>query len=697
MSRLCALVTLSLLSRSFCQDLEGDSCLLGGANCSVSLLQAAPAERRKGGQALLERASAAGAEDSDEQLQELFTKFNLTGRVDGRPGIMNAGRDKSLVVIVTHRELVIGCHRFEQFLSPDFHTWFVFEKNFAKHWGLDKKVQDLNSYGHPHLLTTDVVTGEVHARAAVLSILQHEAAKGTGPKELPEFMYSTMCDIQELPQWHPYHTPFPTMVWEMVRALSNEKEARAARRGTIAQDVPEYRDDKFVSVNESCMHADPATRVNYPVLTMNNLIIETLPFEHNVSHAQMHGRDVGGFTGQGGLEVAKPWKAPREGEKPKIWLSDVTTFVEDHSILYDVALYLTLMGDASIQDQLLRTGDMLYHNEVYLGELACRYDLVSLRHNDIFTYYDRAHPQDMADGKRQVFDIPAYSDVDLDFVRQYNLEVLAERDSPIARLTQYMSAAANMKSTNNIDWGNSFAVQHLDRWWLPSMLQQPPQGREGSLSQLKSKLSPLFKIAGWEPAGPSDSHWLLRRVTVPMARFFFTSTKKQLTPPEAPKGLYEEPTDLLMPADCEKFHCELFLDLWLPAASERMAIWGTDKQKIKVDEIAGIDLSGLFQVPILTGLVKDPEATNLKLPWSAELIYVGRPFGKNPLLTATDPELRLAAKRTCLQEQGKELDDEDIFLPRGEDRFRPELAPFRVGNAQGVPPQLGFDACPQYM
>lgn len=37
-------------------DLDGDSCLLDGDNCSVSLLQAAPAERRKGG----ERVSAAG-------------------------------------------------------------------------------------------------------------------------------------------------------------------------------------------------------------------------------------------------------------------------------------------------------------------------------------------------------------------------------------------------------------------------------------------------------------------------------------------------------------------------------------------------------------------------------------------------------------------------------------------------------------
>ncbi|CAE8597527.1 unnamed protein product, partial [Polarella glacialis] len=281
---------------------------------------------------------------ADDKLHLLYSKYNLSERIDG-PRLDTRAANASVVVVVTHRELVIGCHDFERFLSPDFDTWFVFEKSFARAWGLDSRVRSpqLLHGGSAHLLLTDVVTGEVHARSAVISILQQEAAQRN--TALPEFMYSTMCDIQPLPGWHSHHVPFPDMVSEMVRALSEEKARRKLRQGSQVQDVAAHRDSKFERVNASCFHSRPEDRANLPILTMNNAILETLPQMDSIVGATLHGHDVGHFIRQGGLESAKPWLengAPRKknASEAPVWLSDVSTFVEDHSILYDLALYL---------------------------------------------------------------------------------------------------------------------------------------------------------------------------------------------------------------------------------------------------------------------------------------------------------------------------------------------------------------------
>ncbi|CAE8722906.1 unnamed protein product, partial [Polarella glacialis] len=276
---------------------------------------------------------------ADDKLHLLYSKYNLSERIDG-PRLDTRAANASVVVVVTHRELVIGCHDFERFLSPDFDTWFVFEKSFARAWGLDSRVRSpqLLHGGSAHLLLTDVVTGEVHARSAVISILQQEAAQRN--TALPEFMYSTMCDIQPLPGWHSHHVPFPDMVSEMVRALSEEKARRKLRQGSQVQDVAAHRDSKFERVNASCFHSRPEDRANLPILTMNNAILETLPQMDSIVGATLHGHDVGHFIRQGGLESAKPWLENGAPRKKNASEAPVSTFVEDHSILYDLALYL---------------------------------------------------------------------------------------------------------------------------------------------------------------------------------------------------------------------------------------------------------------------------------------------------------------------------------------------------------------------
>ncbi|CAE8653092.1 unnamed protein product [Polarella glacialis] len=549
-----------------------------------------------------------------------------------------------------------------------------------------------------HLLLTDVVTGEVHARSAVISILKLEAAERNETlASLPEFMYSTMCDIQPLPTWHPYHVPFPDMVFEMVRALGELKALRKSGLGLPVQDVVAYRDGKFETVNATCFNMPPEDRLNLPIMTMNNVIVETLPQGENVRGAMIHGRDVGNFAQQGGFRSAKPWLGRNASEA--IWYSDVTTFVEDHSILYDLALYLE-HDERSIFEVLQKTGDMLYHNEVYLGELMCRQNSIGVRHNGLFTFYDRAHPEQTS-GSRTIMDASSYSGVDLEFLRRYNLEVLAGRDSPIARLTQFMSAAANMQSTNDIDWGNSFAVMHFNRWWLPMLLQAPPQGTAGSVRALQLLLAPLFELIGFEPVSEAaaweytrlllpggtkegvatDKNELcLRRTTAPLSRLLLSARLAQGFAPLLRTGSGPIPNPP-MHVSCKTSSCELFLDLWLPNSAERLAVWSTDGPGIAV----------------MNDVVPDLAATLLRLPLDAELLYVGRPIGDMPLFTALSPELNRSARHFCETHEGRT--SVDVFLPGPEGRWNKSgaAAPLRPGNAQGIPPTVGWESCPLFV
>lgn len=45
-----------------------------------------------------------------------------------------------MAAVVHHRESLMGCHSFEQFLSPRWETLLVFEDTFAHTWRLDRFV-----------------------------------------------------------------------------------------------------------------------------------------------------------------------------------------------------------------------------------------------------------------------------------------------------------------------------------------------------------------------------------------------------------------------------------------------------------------------------------------------------------------------------------------------------------------------------
>jgi hypothetical protein len=49
---------------------------------------------------------------------------------------------KEVVLVVSHRELLIGCHSFHEYLSPHFHTVLVFPTFVAREFRLDDLVRE---------------------------------------------------------------------------------------------------------------------------------------------------------------------------------------------------------------------------------------------------------------------------------------------------------------------------------------------------------------------------------------------------------------------------------------------------------------------------------------------------------------------------------------------------------------------------
>ena len=395
-----------------------------------------------------------------------------------------------MAAVVHHRESLMGCHSFERFLSPRWETLLVFEDTFAHTWRLENAIRSTPTRG-AHLLKLNVSAGEWLARAIALRRMDELNRR-------PPLLLSSQCDMQPLPPWHVLHTPYAVLVERLTVAFLAEARARAI--GTTAA-VPLSDTDLRLADRSAIAHSRRCAAVfkrnDRSLFVMNTPIFETIPHAATLEGARFHSVDVGQWQ-RHSVGGARP-RGPMTGTTGA-WLSDVSTWVEDHAVLYNT----TLLSD--VVDVWQRAGATLSAGVKLIPSHMCTAGLSAVRHNDIHLFYDRAWPSLTADGGVGGGSIPLtnmshYAAADVDRLRWYNLRLLSDFASPLGCFREFM--AIRKHTGHRVQIACLIPQRHLHPSHLPSA-RFPDEARK--------LLSMLLKLLGFGPVASTataDFFWRL--------------------------------------------------------------------------------------------------------------------------------------------------------------------------------------------
>jgi hypothetical protein len=131
------------------------------------------------------------------------------------------------VMVVSHREMLIGCYGFERFLLPDTETIFVFDEDFVNIWKLDELVRKATrkqTLG-VHLVITSALAGDVISKRIALEFIDKFSPT--------EFMFALNCDVHEMPTNYVGYKSFSEMLNEMSKVFRNEKSLRKNKKTNV--------------------------------------------------------------------------------------------------------------------------------------------------------------------------------------------------------------------------------------------------------------------------------------------------------------------------------------------------------------------------------------------------------------------------------------------------------------------------------
>lgn len=542
------------------------------------------------------------------------------------------------VAVMTHREFVLGCHSFESLFSHRMPTYMVFSHEFAQAWKLPELVRETATL-QTQLLVIRRLPGELIARSVVLSLMQ---AQGAGD---PEFLFFTHCDIHQLPRAslpsQPRASPtYVHAVEQLIDDFSAEKALRAAGRTAVRYDgAYGFVSPDFWRGNATCAALSGAERAAMPVFAMNAVTVESVARRNSLEGAVVHGVDVGGYVATGGLKQSARARAPTpaNGSAAGLWLSDAGTWLEDHALLYDLALYRKLHATFALAD----AGDVLFHNEYFQPELFCRMGWTALRDNEVYLHYSsrledddafaarneqlavkgKTRPMQQKDGLTGIYH-DVYARVDLEWVRAFQLELLYARMSPMARVREHVAANAVFASHHFLEWGNNVFPLFARASMLPRALLDAP-GRGQTVGELiDAGIGALFAVAGYERvrtgrqlSAADDGYLALRRVSYPLARFFHVtyapeprSAANASKLPKLPRGCRYAVPPYTLGNDVGS--CTLFLDL-TTRDRRRIGVWAANYAQFPGEKVSGAP-------PVL------------RIPLSAKLRALGSPFVAAP-------------------------------------------------------------------
>ena len=313
-----------------------------------------------------------------------------------------------MLMAVTNREVTLGCHSFEQYLSPRYETVFILNEDFVNMWEIDKLVQSATcdqTLG-AHILMLDNTGGELLGRRLAVDFLEREEMRNH--RKL-EFLNQMNCDVHPLPEAHVMHMDLDRMMEKMIRDFYLARAQREPHRYPeipqapmpLADNLPESKKNREIN--------------KYEILAMGPLLFEDFPTMTELP-LETHGHDVCEWGSNGGI-YSRPWNY---GSWP--WLCDVHSFTENHSLLFDV-------------DKLLRPGVRRHFLEIprehgldgfasdtrTTPRIALQHELTILVNRDVYAHQNFAHGPNALDG---------YQAGDLDMVKIHNFLTVSKNRSP---------------------------------------------------------------------------------------------------------------------------------------------------------------------------------------------------------------------------------------------------------------------------
>eukprot|EP00808_Paulinella_micropora_P019506 g32953.t1 len=383
-----------------------------------------------------------GLERTAVQDQELVWRLHSPWTM---PSEAISERPGDTLVVVTHREWLIGCHSFQQHLSPHYHTLFVFPQDMVLRWKLDELVLQAprNSTRGAHLFVLKRAGGEMIARRQALQFVEE-----MGWFSEVEFLVSVFCDVHPLPHDHPLH-------------LSTEQ--------SMLRMVQDFQSLKAGNRHVTNVNADHPTRA-MGVLATVPLFWE---YRHDRS-VEFHGHDVDYWLSLGGIS-SKPQQLGNH-----TWWWDLTLFgqgkgfVEAHIIVFDLQL---LRRVSSIY--LSPNGTLPYANlaeTLLLAGLGRRFGLTVLRNNEVNFVLEHELPKDS---------------LDEDFLLTRSHELICFYEKP-ATLMQLWSAYRAEGLILHSTWGvGNFAHRHLSSFF-------PKRFHGGTVGSNNDLLASFFGNYGYD-------------------------------------------------------------------------------------------------------------------------------------------------------------------------------------------------------
>eukprot|EP00986_Skeletonema_menzelii_P006882 scaffold2613_cov122-Skeletonema_menzelii.AAC.1 len=197
-----------------------------------------------------------------------------------------ATKGHQILMVVSHREFLFGCHSFEEYLSPLFHTLFILPEDIARELRIDQLVQKATAAtsAGAHLFYSDGYAGNSMA----ISVGERFAAflDASILDDPLDYLVVAMCDIHQLPHNHRLFQSTESMILRMAKDFDTSKAYR--NRGEFLEsNYNEHGNTPLSSVDLQLQM--PKSQMG--ILAMNTILWEQVPDLESVK--MFHGSDFG--------------------------------------------------------------------------------------------------------------------------------------------------------------------------------------------------------------------------------------------------------------------------------------------------------------------------------------------------------------------------------------------------------------------
>ena len=283
-----------------------------------------------------------------------------------------ATKGHQILMVVSHREFLFGCHSFEEYLSPLFHTLFILPEDIARELRIDQLVQKATAAtsAGAHLFYSDgyagnsmaISVGEQFAAFLDASILDDPL----------DYLVVAMCDVHQLPHNHRLFQSTESMILRMAKDFDTSKAYR--NRGEFLESNYNERGNTPLSSVDLQLQM-PKSQMG--ILAMNTILWEQVPDLESVK--KFHGSDFGNWFKN---QVHKPQSLV---DRDLPWLWDASQFVEGHLLMFDLQKLRKLRQLAP--DFISGRKNNAEEHEIFPA-VANNFNMTFIRHNELAFHLD---------------------------------------------------------------------------------------------------------------------------------------------------------------------------------------------------------------------------------------------------------------------------------------------------------------------